>query len=230
MNLDSRFFDYKHCYEFYLERIDSLRQHVVNGEIMIAKPAFLVAIIDGIDNNVYNINRFVISEWLEDKYKRIATQYTKESQFDNITGIEKPFWHLESDGFWNIIYSGDRLDKSQTPSKAWLKQNVEYAFFEESFWILLQNGYWRSKIREYIVNTKLDYKKKNNPKRYDERKRLGNLIAQIREEKGMSQEELAGKTGYTIRNIESIEVGKYSVTYDVLSNIASALGKKIALI
>ena len=230
MNLESRFFDYKHCYEFFLERIDSLRQYVINGETMIAKPAFLVAIIDGVDANVYNNNRFIINEWLEERYKQIANQYTRDSQFENITGIEKPFWHLESDGFWNIIYSGERLDKSQTPSKAWLKQNVEYAYFEESLWILLQNSYWRKKIREYIVNTKLDYNKKTNPNRYDERKRLGKMIARIREEKGMTQEELAEKTGYTLRNIGSIEVGKYSVTFDVLSNIADALGKKIELL
>lgn len=155
MNLDSRFFDYKHCYEFYLECIDSLRQHIVNGEIMIAKPAFLVAIIDGIDNNVYNINRFVISEWLEDKYKQIATQYTKESQFENITGIEKPFWHLESDGFWHLNYQGEKLSKGHTPSKAWLKDNVEFAYFDEPLWILLQNKVWRMKMRDYIIEHKL---------------------------------------------------------------------------
>jgi ribosome-binding protein aMBF1 (putative translation factor) len=94
----------------------------------------------------------------------------------------------------------------------------------------LQNSYWRKKIREYVVNTKLDYKKKTNPNRYDERKRFGKMIARIREEKGMSQEELAEKTGYTLRNIGSIEVGKYSVTFDVLSKIADALGKKIELL
>ena len=106
----------------FCERIDSLRQYVINGETMIAKPAFLVAIIgDGVDANVYNNNRFIINEWLEERYKQIANQYTKDSQFENITGIENLFGILNpSDGFWNIIYSPANvlMEEPQTPSKA----------------------------------------------------------------------------------------------------------------
>ncbi|MBQ7150594.1 MAG: hypothetical protein IJS06_06510 [Prevotella sp.] len=38
---------------------------------------------------------------------------------------------------------------------AWLKANVEFAFFDESLWILLQNKVWRMKLRDYIVEQKL---------------------------------------------------------------------------
>ena len=64
-------------------------------------------------------------------------------------------------------------------------------------------SYWRKKIREYVVNTKLDYKKKTNPNRYDERKRFRkNDLKDSRVEKGMSQEELAvEKTGYTFKKL-----------------------------
>ena len=82
-------------------------------------------------------------------------QFTKNSQFDGTTGIEKPFWHLESDGFWHLNYQGEKLSKGHTPSKAWLKDNVEFAYFDEPLWILLQNKVWRMKLRDYIIEYKL---------------------------------------------------------------------------
>lgn len=159
MNRETHFFEYEQCYNYYIERINAIRQQRINGEIIIAKPALIVALIDGIDNNIFTINQFSINDWLDERYKNIISQYTKDSQYNN-TVIEKPFWHLESDGFWHLIYYGERLNKSNTPSKAWLKTKVEYAFFEESLWILLQNKKWRSKMRDYIILSKLDIKKK----------------------------------------------------------------------
>lgn len=33
--------------------------------------------------------------------------------------------------------------------------NVEFAYFDESLWILLQNKVWRTKLRDYIIEHKL---------------------------------------------------------------------------
>ena len=149
------FFSYEQCFESYQKRIESIHQHRRNGEIIIAKPVLMVAIIDAIDSNVYTNNQFTINDWLEDHYKMLMSQYVKKSQFDGTTEIEKSFWHLESDGFWHLNYQGERLSKGRTPSKAWLKANVEFAYFDESLWILLQNRVWRMKLRDYIVEHKL---------------------------------------------------------------------------
>ena len=61
----------------------------------------------------------------------------------------------ETDGFWHLNYQGERLSKGHTPSKAWLKENVDFAYFDESLWILLQNKVWRMKLRDYIIEHKL---------------------------------------------------------------------------
>lgn len=106
---------------------------------ILAKPVLMVAIIDGIEANVFWNNQFVINDWLEGRYKMLMDLYAKDSQFDATTGMEKPFWHLESDGFWHLNYKGECLSKSRTPSMAWLKSNVEFAYFDEALWILLQN-------------------------------------------------------------------------------------------
>ena len=50
---------------------------------------------------------------------------------------------------------GERLSKSKTPSKAWLKENVELAYFDEDLWVLLQNREWRMRLRDYIIEHKL---------------------------------------------------------------------------
>ena len=155
MNRTIQFFSYEQCYQHYTKRILKIRQAKIQGETIVAKPVLMVAIIDAIDSNVFTNNQFVINEWLEGHYKMLMSQYAKDSQFDGTTEIDKPFWHLESDGFWHLNYQGERLSKGRTPSKAWLKNNVEFAYFDEPLWILLQNKEWRMMLRDYIIEHKL---------------------------------------------------------------------------
>lgn len=155
MNKEIQFFDYAQCFKHYAKRIMSIRQAKINGEVILAKPVLLVAIIDAIDEDVFQNNQFVINDWLEGRYKMLMSHYAKDSQFEDKTGIEKPFWHLESDGFWHLNCPGEHIYKSRTPSKAWLKENVKFASFDESLWILLQNKVWRTKMRDYIIEHKL---------------------------------------------------------------------------
>lgn len=115
----------------------------------------LVALIDGIEENVFTNNQFVLNDWIEEHYNKLMREFTKDSQFDGTTEITKPFWHLETDGFWHLNYSGEQISKGHTPSKSWLRENIEFAYFDEPLWILLQNKVWRMKLREYIVEHKL---------------------------------------------------------------------------
>ena len=155
MNRVIQFFSYEQCYKHYTKRIMNIRQAKIHGETIVAKPVLMVALIDAIDNNVFTNNRFVINDWLEVRYNTLMLQYAKDSQFEDKAGIEKPFWHLESDGFWHLNYPGELLSKGKTPSKAWLKENVESAYFDESLWFLLQNKEWRMRLRDYIIEHKL---------------------------------------------------------------------------
>jgi len=155
MNRVIQFFDYDQCFRHYTKRILKIRQAKIQGEIILAKPVLMVAIIDAIDSNVFTNNKFFINDWLEERYNVLMEKYVSDSQFEERTGIEKPFWHLESDGFWNLNYPGERLSKGRTPSRAWLKENVEFAHFDEPLWYLLQNKEWRLKLRDYIIEHKL---------------------------------------------------------------------------
>lgn len=63
-----------------------------------------------------------------------------------------------------------------------------------------------------------------------ERLRIGARIKELRERKGITQVQLAEKTGYSQSNIWRIENGKYSVGLDILAVIAEALDARVELI
>ena len=154
MNKSLKFYNYELCFAHYTKRIMSIRQAKIRGEVIVAKPVLLLAIIDGIDADVFIGNEFPLNDWLEERYGMLMKQYMRDSQFDKPADISNPFWHLQSDGFWHL----QLVDKSQegvTPSKRWLKENVTRASIDDDLWLLLQNKAWRLNVRDYIVEHKL---------------------------------------------------------------------------
>ena len=59
------------------------------------------------------------------------------------------------------------------------------------------------------------------------RERMGQRIAKLRKEQGMTQAELAERTGIQRAHITRIEAGRYSVGIDLLDKIAVALGMEV---
>ena len=154
MNLILENYNYPHCYAKYTQCIVDLRQAKIRGEVIVAKPVLMLALIDGIDSGVFTNNRFALNEWLEERYLSLMVQYTRHSQFDKPTDISNPFWHLSTDGFWHLQLKA-KEDMSSTPSRAWLKENVTCASFDDDLWVLLQSKEWRTRLRDYIVEHKL---------------------------------------------------------------------------
>ena len=154
MNRTLQFYNYEQCYAHYTKRIMSIRQAKIHGEVIVAKPVLLLAIIDGIDIGEFTANRFTLNECLEKRYLTLMKQYTRNSQFPNPADISNPFWHLHSDGFWHLQCI-EEPQEGITPSKRWLKEKVSFAYFDDDLWLLLQNEVWRQKLRDYIVEYKL---------------------------------------------------------------------------
>lgn len=63
-----------------------------------------------------------------------------------------------------------------------------------------------------------------------DRERIGARIAELRRVKGLTQEQLAEKTGFTQSNIWRVETGKYSVGIDILAKLAEALDASVEII
>lgn len=64
----------------------------------------------------------------------------------------------------------------------------------------------------------------------EERQRVGRRIAELRKQKGLTQQDIAERTGIQRNHISRIESGKYSVGLDTLQSIAEALGGRIDII
>lgn len=76
-----------------------------------------------------------------------------------------------------------------------------------------------------------DFRIIDDPKnRSRARYQFGRLIAKTCKEMGMTQRELAERAGMKQTNLISIELGRYSASFDNINNIARALGKEIKLV
>lgn len=150
---DLTFYFYEKCFANYTKRIMNIRQAKIRGEVIVAKPVLLLAIIDGISSEIFCDNEFCLTEWLEARYVLLMQQYMNSSQFDKPTDISNPFWHLQSDGFCHLRYTEEQQDGT-TPSKRWLKENISFASLDDDLWVLLQNKEWRLKLRDYIIEHK----------------------------------------------------------------------------
>ena len=64
----------------------------------------------------------------------------------------------------------------------------------------------------------------------NDRKRIGLRIKNLRKEQGLTQFQLAEKAGLEQQNLCRVESGKHSTGQDILSTIASALGKQLDFI
>ena len=123
----TQYYNYSQCFAIYKERIMNIRQARIRGEVIVAKPVLLLSLIDGIEENVFPNNHFLLNEWLEKHYLTLMLEYTRQSQFNKPADIANPFWHLASDGFWHLQLK-TKKEMSATPSKAWLKENVTLFF------------------------------------------------------------------------------------------------------
>ena len=155
MNKVILFFNYEVCFKHYTAAILKMRQAKVHGKTTIAKSVLLLSILEAMDNDIVTRNELHINEWIEEKYNTLMAKLTKEPQPEEITGIENPFWLLETDGFWHLKTPAVFYGEKATPSKLWLKENVEYAYFDEPLWILLMHKEWRMNMRNYICEKKI---------------------------------------------------------------------------
>ena len=62
-----------------------------------------------------------------------------------------------------------------------------------------------------------------------QRQRIGQRIAEIRRVRGLTQQDLADRTGIQPNHICRIEQGRYNVGFDTLQLIAEALGGNVDL-
>lgn len=137
-----------------LNIVENLHCAVVRGQVIVAKPVFILSLIQGIEEATITCNKFV---WdtedeqfrvLYNNYKSIFAGYRP---WTYMTPMFKPFVHLSTDKLW-ILH---RKQQSALPNHAYgafLKDDFIYAELQTTFWEMLHNFTEREVIKELILN------------------------------------------------------------------------------
>lgn len=107
----------------------------------------------------------------------------------------------------------------------WLESLFDEYFSDDKEQMI--NNIWR-RAQQFRIG--VDILGISSGTRYEDRARIGNRIKQIREERGIEARDLARLVGINAANLSRIEKGRYSVGFDILSKIATALGKKVEFV
>lgn len=117
-----------------------------NGKTINAKPILLITLFDHINNGLAIDNKIHFDSGLKNNYEKCYSLFEPERQ---ITPFYKPFFYLQSDGYWHLSWNND-VEKKVSSAK-YLRENVKYASFDNAFWDLLQDTEARSILREAII-------------------------------------------------------------------------------
>lgn len=128
-------------FNYYLTLLLSVKTQIVAGKKKVAKPIFILAIIKAISEHLLMKNEIKYTDELEDIYINLYDEYGEV-----LSPMKYPFYHLQSDGFYHI--KGNLPTKSPTPKQ--LKEKIEYAYFDEQLWNLLQQEENRIVIQKRI--------------------------------------------------------------------------------
>lgn len=117
-------------------------------------------------------------------------------------------YHSKNARDYELHLLEDIFDKNYSADKEYMIDNI-----------------WRD-----IMLNGISFRGMSSGNRNGERIRIGKRIKEIREERGIEARDLAKLARIDAANLSRIENGKYSVGIDILSKIASSLGKKVDLV
>lgn len=128
---------------YYKNLLLSMNVARTHGQINLAKPVMMLAIIQGIENGSIKANRILYSESLISNYNALFKKYSNCT----ITSSVYPFYYMWSEDFYFIKGKKART----TPSAKFLRENVEYACLDDDLWELLQDADTRNELRDAII-------------------------------------------------------------------------------
>lgn len=149
-------FDYEAALMYYEGLIDGMRQAPVghDGLRVIAKPMLILSVVNGIGEGIFRNNRFDYDA-LNAVYEPLFRRYFVSGRQEHLTPLCYPFYFLQTDRFWHLSWKSESALNTQSPSAAWIRRNVNYAFIDMEMWFLLSDERYASRLKEYVVNNKV---------------------------------------------------------------------------
>lgn len=129
--------------DYYKTLLLSVHTHTVHGKKKVAKPLFLISLLEMINHGLILSNKIKYTTDLEQYYNSLFEKYSIP-----LSPLKYPFYHLTSDGFYHI--KGNLPSKSPTPKQ--LKDHIAYAYFDEELWNLLQDKAVRAELTEALID------------------------------------------------------------------------------
>ncbi|UOQ54335.1 HNH endonuclease [Hymenobacter cellulosivorans] len=139
----------------YLTRFRKLKTSKLAGEEAPYKPALLLAVLEGLEDETIIDNQMVITPELLAAFQSNCRDLSTSDRF-RANNFALPFYHLTGDGFWHLrTHFGQPLvlTSSGSPrSLGHLRRVVAYAALDEPLWFLLQDPGTRHLFREALLD------------------------------------------------------------------------------
>lgn len=132
--------------DLYIDDILRVKCAYSHGNRIMAKPILLFTVIAYVNSGVITENKILFNNLLADFYKTIWNMFCKI----DATPMWKPYYHLSSDGFWHLKWKENSTHKPANSAK-FIRDNIEYAYFDDELWELLQEEETRTKLLNVLV-------------------------------------------------------------------------------
>lgn len=140
----------------------TLKVKKTNGRQSPHKAIMLLAVIDIIEFELTDGNRFYLDQETEDSYYYCWNQYIPENYYWFKPNPWTPFWHLNQEPFWHFVAKagkeeriGNLVPKGYTASVGKMREVIEYACLDDELFTLLKDEHSRTQIREVLIKNYL---------------------------------------------------------------------------
>lgn len=132
----------------YKELLVALRRGGTIDGASNAKPVLLLSILALIEDDLIKNNRiYYNSNDLEVYYELIFESYEPDK---TPTPLYMPFYYLSHEPFYHLKWKDDSINVDK-PTKKTIQEQLDYAYLDDSLWVLLNNADFRDKARSIIV-------------------------------------------------------------------------------
>lgn len=132
----------------YNDAFASIHCQIYKGKLNIAKPLVIMAMLELIEQGDAVMNKFNITD-IKESYERLQKNYSATTPY------QYPIYFLENEGFYHLKWKNSKV-KTHTPSAKLIREHVEYAYFDNALWNLVQDQEMRNHFRTIIENCYLN--------------------------------------------------------------------------
>ena len=105
-----------------------------------------IARLENIQEPEYRYNLIYFDDTLSKYYSKTYKQYS----CDAVTPLFKPFFYIESEDFIHLQYKTPKPSNIR-PSNSFLRTHIDYAYFDNALWDLLQSADVRKLYKDALV-------------------------------------------------------------------------------